>query len=56
MKCDELKAHYISTRSEDSCYFYFKDDVDAAIAELKQKLQDLWQSPLMERCSRTVPQ
>lgn len=40
MKCDELNAHHIPTRSGNSCHCYFKSDVDSAIAELKQKLQD----------------
>ena len=47
MKCDELKSIYIH-RSGDWCRsenntgkFYLKEEVDAAIAELKQKLEDV---------------
>ena len=50
MKCDELKRHHINevmdmhnlTRGEMGySVVYYAEDVDAAIAELKQKLDDV---------------
>lgn len=41
MKCDELKAHTLFTTSSLSGQrVYLTNDVDAAIAELKEKLHD----------------
>lgn len=45
MKCDELKAYVagidgILHKNQRHGDVYLKDDVDAAIAELKQKLED----------------
>lgn len=41
MKCDELKAYIAPTADgKGLADYYLKSDVDAAIAELKQKLED----------------
>ena len=57
MKCDELKRHHINevmdmhnlTRGEMGySVVYYADDVDAAIAELKQKLENVQASHYAE--------
>lgn len=40
MKCDELKVYHCNEWHNEYTEFYIKSDVDAAIAELKQKLED----------------
>jgi hypothetical protein len=53
MKCDELKAYVagfdgILHKNQRHGDVYLKDDVDAAIAELKQKLEDVKASAYAE--------
>lgn len=41
MKCDELVTHWAGTTSSIEGFVYYKDEVDAAIAELKCELRDI---------------
>lgn len=41
MKCDELKVSCYTTRSYNTIKVYDKEEVDEAIAELKDKLHDI---------------
>lgn len=53
MKCDELESFTAETFGYGKCEVYDADEVDAAIAELKQKLHDAEMQADLAECAVT---
>lgn len=53
MKCDELESFTAETFGDGKCEVYDADEVDAAIAELKQKLHDAEMQADLAECAVT---